>query len=174
MAQGDPRYGGDAYRAHLTDERSQNGAHALEGYPLDVQSDSNWPGLDGSAQARYDAGAIKDVADLLRAEAERAKSLPGWLQKQTTVNFGPDVWRPAKNLRDASAMVSQAVADYMQKTIANMTAAAGALDSVHSTYTGTEQANVDKARATNSALGDPGSGAGGAGSGSSGSGPAVV
>jgi hypothetical protein len=162
MAQGDPRYGEDAYRAHLTDDRSQNGARALDGYSLDVQKDVSWPGLNGSATVRHKDEHIQAVAEWLRTQAESVKSLPGWLTKGTTVSFGPDTWQEAKNLKEASAMVSSAVTDYITKTLANMTSAAAALDSVRSNHAQAENSNSDNARATNAALGGKGSGAGSA------------
>jgi hypothetical protein len=154
MGQDNTRYDQMGYDVHLTGERSDNGAQALSGYPLDVRPDTTWPGLEGSGQVRVQPEEVKKVADWLTTQANSTQSLPQWLSSSTAVSFGPSTWIEANNLKAASELVSQAVTDYVGKTVINMNQAAATLHAVHATYTGTETANTQTVQATNAALQD--------------------
>ncbi len=156
MGQDDYGYDHLGYDVQLTSDRSVNSAHALAGYSLEVQPDSTWPGLDGSGQVRVRPEEVKQVADWLSGQADSAQSLPQWLSTATAVSFGPSSWHEANNLKAASEVVSQAVSDYLGKTVANLSQAAATLNAVHDTYTRTDQANDHTARSTNAALGEQG------------------
>jgi hypothetical protein len=162
MGQDNYRYDQLGYGVHLTGDRSANGAQPLAGYPLDVRPDAAWPGLAGSGRVRVEPEEVKKVADWLTAQADSARSLPRWLSGATSVSFGPSSWHEANNLKAASELVSQAVADYLGQTVANLTDAAATLNVVHATYTGTEQANDHTVRSSSAALGGASDGSGGA------------
>lgn len=154
MGQDNYRYDQQGYDVQLTGDRSANGAQPLAEYPLDVRPDTTWPGMEGSGKVRVQPEEVKTVAEWLTTQANSAQSLPQWLSTATTVSFGPSSWHEANNLKSASEMVSQAVTDFLGKTVANMSETAATLKAVHATYTGTEQANDHTVRATNAAMGE--------------------
>lgn len=157
MGQDDYGYDQRGYGVRLTDERAANGARALDGYELDARPDPQWPGLDGSEHVRVRPEEVRSVADFLDRRAEDTRTLPGRLQKATAVSFGPSSWHEANNLKAASEMVSNAVADYIGTTLANLNTAAATLRSVHAHYTGAEQANDENVTSIAAQLDGPGS-----------------
>jgi hypothetical protein len=159
MTQDGYRYDQSGYNVQLSGDRTKNAARALDGYPLDAQPDSAWPGLEGSGEIRVQPEAVKKVADWLTENAGAARSLPGWLAKETSVSFGPSTWYAANNLKAASELVSQAVAQYVQQVATNMGQAAATLRSVTGHYDSAEQANTGAVRSTGAALGEHGGGA---------------
>jgi hypothetical protein len=140
-------------------------------YSLNVNPDARWPGMDASTVERHDFDQIEEIAGWLR---ERVRSIVGparVLPQETAAAFGPDTWFEAKNLKDASTMVAQAVTGFVGQTVGNLSDAATALTKVRVNYADAEHANTGAARAVNAALGG-GSPAPAAGTSSAGSGSA--
>jgi hypothetical protein len=122
-------------------------------YTLNVNPDAHWPGMGASKVERHDADQVTAIAAWLH---ERVQSITGpakALPQETAAAFGPDTWFEAKNLKDASTMVSQAVTLFVGQTVANLSDAAKALRTAHSNYAETEHANSAVARSADAALG---------------------
>jgi hypothetical protein len=158
MTQDHYRYDRQGYDVHLGGDRVANAARALDGYPLDVQPDSTWPGLEGSGDILVQPDAVRGLSDLLKRHADAAASLPGWLTMATSVSFGPPTWYEANNLKTASELVRGAVETYIKDVLANMAATAQALDEAAGHYGRAEQANTHAAQSTNAAMGEYGGG----------------
>jgi len=159
MGQDNYGYDQQGLDVQLTDQRSLNGAHQLEGYTLNVQPVEKWPGLEGSGTVRHRDDDITSVADFLHTRAGQVESLPGWLAKATNVSFGPSSWHEANNLKDASGLVTNAVTKFLTETVANMRQASGTLNAVVAHYNGSEKTNVDNVKRVQGGLGDGGGGA---------------
>jgi hypothetical protein len=141
---GESGYDAADLNVQLTGERSQNGARALEGYPLDVRPDGSWPGLDtASGQVRVRPEELKRVSQWLATQAGYTESLPQWLSSATAVSFGPASWHEATNLKDASEMLTRAVAEHISKVVLNLGQANASITAAHAAYDTTEQSNTD-------------------------------
>jgi hypothetical protein len=129
--------GGDDYvyddedRVHLDDsDRSKNGARRLDGYNLQIVPQAGWPGLSaGGGEIQFDPPAMKNVAKWLRDVSSQLERVPVDLELgATTAGFGPASWTQANNLKTASDMVANTVRDYSTRAIANLAAAASAIE----------------------------------------------
>jgi hypothetical protein len=126
--QGAPGAGADKYvlpgvKLSSTDH-SANDPHALAGYPLDIQLQSNWPVLDDPS---IPAGGTKFSTTGMRAVAkvltDHQGPLSGVQHDMTTAlaaKFGPSTWVQAANLQAASKAVADAVNHYNQLLVANL------------------------------------------------------
>jgi hypothetical protein len=147
-------YDRQGHNVHLTSDRSANSARPLAGYPLDARPDSAWPGLGGSGQIWLQPEQVEQVAAWLEERARGTRSLPGWLAEATSVGFGPSSWHEAKNLEEASLLVSGAVKEHLQRLLANLDDAAKVLLAATGEYRAAEQANTRTVQSANTALGD--------------------
>jgi hypothetical protein len=127
----------------LGDDRNKNTAGDIDGYPLDVQPDSRWPGTQADpSKARYNVQKMRDLADELDKAANDLSNVPTRLnEKAAKANFGPNTWYEANHLADASGQVLGAVVKYSQEILANLHAAATAIRTAADKYDNGEQAN---------------------------------
>jgi ribosome-binding factor A len=132
-------------------DRSRNTATALDGYPLDIQPDGSWPGLDANPrEQRFDKQAMLDVADKIDRLISDVGTID--LSSAASVSFGPDSWQAAVYLRQASGQVAHAVSEYSQELIRNLQAAAQAIRTAAGTYGTAESANAASANAVDQNL----------------------
>jgi hypothetical protein len=124
-------------------DRSKNTATDIDGYPLDVQPQGNWPGTSADpSKMRYNVVKMRAVADDLDKLANELSGMPSRLSdKAGKANFGPNTWYEATHLADASNQVLGAVVKYSQEILANLHAAATAIRTAADKYDGGESAN---------------------------------
>jgi uncharacterized protein YukE len=131
---------------HLTldkNDRSQNTATDIEGYPLDVTLQEGWPGTSADPhQVRYNPAKMREVADWLDQTANDLQGMPGRLNEVAgKANYGPDTWNEARHLGDASKQVLTAVVGYSNEILTNLHAAAQSIRTAADKYDGGESAN---------------------------------
>ncbi|HVQ93660.1 MAG TPA: hypothetical protein VMU51_21665 [Mycobacteriales bacterium] len=133
-------YNYDQHRVTLGDDRSQNAATGLTGYPLDVRPDAHWPGLDRNPrEQRFDQTAMNDVADKIDQLIADVGTIN--VSSAGAVSFGPDSWQAAVYLKHASGQVAGAVQTYSQQLIQNLQQAAAAIRAAAGNYAGAENAS---------------------------------
>lgn len=131
------------HRANLSDSDSgQNSAQGLDGYPLDVQPDPSWPGLDGNPnELHVDKQGMLSVADTIDGLIEDIGTID--VTQAGNVSFGPDSWNAALYLKDASTQVSGAVNEYAKKLVANLQQASASIRAAAGNYGTAEQSSSD-------------------------------
>jgi hypothetical protein len=142
-----PDYNYENHRAHFTDDRSQNSAQALEGYPLDITLDDRWPGLTANPnRQRFDADKMLEVADWIDqqvAAIQRGQFTPQALASTASVSYGPADWNAANYLKQASGRVATTVSDYAGQLVTNLQAASAAIRGAAGRYGRAENTNTD-------------------------------
>src|SRR5215470_2224977 len=122
-----PDYNYENHRFQLTDERSENYARELDGYPLDITMDRDWPGTTADPnRQRFDADAMIEVANWIDAQVKSIQSAtytPQSLAATASVSFGPSEWNAANYLKQASGSVAKTVSNYVNQLITNLQAA---------------------------------------------------
>jgi hypothetical protein len=110
-------------------DRGANDATGVQGYPLDLRPDPNWPGLSAASGGfAADPDAMDELAERLTAEAEAVLEVPKRLKTEAQgVRFGHPNWAAANALTYANNQVARAVDLYTQKMANSMLAAARAL-----------------------------------------------
>jgi hypothetical protein len=130
------------HRAGLSDsDSSQNSAQSLEGYPLDVQPDASWPGLDANPnELHLDKQGMLGVADAIDRLIEDVGTVD--VTQAGSVSFGPDSWQAALFLKDASTQVSGAVNQYAKQLVTNLQQASAAIRAAAGQYGSAEQGST--------------------------------
>jgi hypothetical protein len=131
------------HRANISDsDSSKNSAQSLDGYPLDVQPDSQWPGLDANPnELHVDKQGMLSVADTIDGLIEDIGTID--VTQAGNVSFGPESWNAALYLKDASTQVSGAVNEYAKKLVANLQQASASIRAAAGNYGGAEQTSSD-------------------------------
>jgi hypothetical protein len=142
-----PDYNYQNHRFQLTDERSENYARALDGYPLDITVDRDWPGTTADPnRQRFDADAMLEVANQIDRKIQSIQSAtytPQSLAATASVAFGPADWNAANYLKQASGDVARTVSNYANQLITNLQAAAQSIRAAAGRNQGAEQTNLD-------------------------------
>ncbi|MFI7589852.1 hypothetical protein ACIB24_22505 [Spongisporangium articulatum] len=114
MAEGpkDYLYGQDE-SVKLTNVKSENDVKPLEGYPLDLRPDQNWPGLKSPAGSMYiDTDAVEQISNWLLTQLDAITRALTLAKDAGGASFGPTSWHEANQLATASLIVAQTVSDY--------------------------------------------------------------
>jgi hypothetical protein len=108
---------------------SANDATGVQGYPLDLRPDPNWPGLSAASGGfTADPDAMDELAERLTTEAEAVLDVSKRLKADAQgVRFGHSNWAAANALTYANDQVARAVDLYTQEMANSMKAAASAL-----------------------------------------------
>ena len=142
-----PDYDYENHRFQLTDDRSRNAARSLEGYPLDISLNGNWPGLAANHnRQRFDPDKMMEVATWIDRQVEaiqRGQYTPQALAGAASVSYGPPDWNAANYLQEASGRVAKTVSDYAVQLVHNLEAASLAIKNAAGRYGRVENTNTD-------------------------------
>jgi len=145
-------------------DRSLNGASSLDGYDINIRTDGDWPGLDGSgSEMRMDTEGVDAVVAWLTSQVTQMQSLAEDMQTTQSANFGPNSWLEAVQLREASLQVARTVNRYSNDLVANLQNAADAINRAKGNITGADQRSGQAADNVSSNIGGQAPGAGGGG-----------
>lgn len=147
---------GDSDRASLDPhDRSKNSPHKLNGYALTINPDGGWPGLtQASGGFTHHREDMLAVAKWLRDKAEELKRVPADLKVGAgAVNFGPGSWVQAQHLKTASDMVCNTVHEYSTSVLANLEAAAKAIEDASKSYDKADHASASHTDKVGSQIG---------------------
>lgn len=152
-------YNYDDYRITLDkNDSSKNTATDIQGYPLTIELDSRWPGLNPDpAKVRADHTAMNDLADKIDRMVQQLQGGGSGTPANITsvssqAKYGPDTWFAAKSLKSASDTVAATVAKYSQNLLANLQQASAAIRQAASNYQQADQTSQQAAQNQNQAL----------------------
>jgi len=135
------------HQFQLSDEKSENNAQALDGYPLDVRPDPYWPGLSPNPnRQRFDVDKMLEVADWIDGQIksiQQANYTPQSLASTASASYGPADWNAANYLKQSSGQVAKTVSNYAGQLITNLQEASATIRSAAAKYGGAEQTNTD-------------------------------
>jgi len=148
------------HQFQLTDDHSRNDAQALDGYPLDILPDSNWPGLSADPnKQRFDTDKMLEVADWIDSQIRSIQGgsyTPASLASTGTVSYGPPDWNAANYLKQSSGQVARTVSNYAGQLVTNLQEASTAIRTAAAKYGGAESTNADTMTTQqNNAAGQP-------------------
>jgi hypothetical protein len=135
------------HQVHLSDQKSENDAQVLQGYPLDVAPDPSWPGLTANPNhQRFDVDKMIEVANWIDQQVKLIESphyKPQSLAGTAQVSYGPPDWNAANYLKAASGRVATTVSDYAVELVTNLKQASSSIRTAAAKYGGAENTNAD-------------------------------
>jgi hypothetical protein len=135
------------HQVQLSNQKSENSAQALDGYPLDVVVDPYWPGLTANPNhQRFDVDKMLEVADWIDRQIESIEGShykPQSLAATAQVSYGPPDWNAANYLRESSGRVATTVSDYAVELLKNLKSASSTIRTAAAKYRGAEHTNAD-------------------------------
>jgi hypothetical protein len=135
------------HQVQLTADKSRNDAQSLDGYPLDVTLESNWPGQSADPnKQRFDVDKMLAVADWIDGQIRTIQSAnytPQSLAATASVSYGPSDWNAANYLKQSSGQVAKTVSNYAGQLVTNLREASAAIRKAAAKYGGAETTNAD-------------------------------